>query len=177
LIPILPHSKIQSAYSKNLEVEFVKVSGKQSVLVRTALLWIAGFIALIISNSSIAYGQWLENFGYLGAVKELKGQVREGDDTPIPRANIKITNLATGKVHLIEADKDGCYRKAGLLFGIYKVTVNAQGHNVGEFTVTINTNDSSANAKRYTVVRLSPGCASGNSGVALVGKLSDPSFH
>lgn len=119
--------------------------------------------------------QWLENFGDVGTLKTLQGQVREGDDTPIAYAEIKIINLATLDTLKIIADEKGCYQKKRLAAGNYQFEITAQGHNVTIFIATINAHDKNAQ-KKYAIVRLSLGCASGNWGVTLVDKITDPSF-
>jgi hypothetical protein len=54
---------------------------------------LAVFVTLVINCSSIASGQWVEDFGRIGAVRILKGQVRDGLDAPIPDAKIEIIGI------------------------------------------------------------------------------------
>src|SRR5215472_5709803 len=68
-------------------------------------LRLAVFVTLVINCGSIAYGQWLEHFGHIGAVRTLKGQVRDGLDAPIlhPKIARKIrSNQATSRMRLRE---------------------------------------------------------------------------
>jgi len=139
-------------------------------------LRLAVFVTLIINCGSMAYGQFIESFGHVGAVRIFKGQVRDGSDEPIPHAKVVITRLTTGKIYSTNADGNGCFKKDGLPLGKYRIKVDAIGFNIGEYTVNIN-QYSSAASRKYIAVRLSPGCASGNSGIALVNKIKDPSFQ
>src|SRR5262249_931695 len=137
---------------------------------------LAVFITLVINCGSIAYGEFIESFGHIGAVRTLKGQVRDGIDEPIPNAKIVITRLATGQIYSSNADGNGRFKKDGLPPGKYKMSVGAMGFNISECAVDINQRRLAA-SRKYMVIRLSPGCATGNSGVALVNKITDPSFQ
>ena len=142
----------------------------------TTTLRLAVFVTLVINCGSIAYGEFIEGFGHIGTARTLKGQVRDGSDEPIPQANIEVTRLSTGKIYSIKADGNGCFKKDGVPPGKYRIRVGAVGFNISEYTVNINQHSLAA-LRKYTVVRLSPGCGSGNSGVALVNKINDRSFQ
>jgi hypothetical protein len=139
-------------------------------------LRLAAFVTLVITCGSIAYGQFLEDFGHIGTVRTLTGHVRDGLDSPITHATVTITRLDTGKIYSTRADGNGCFKKVALPSGKYKVRVEARGFNTGEYTVNINQYRSAA-SRKHMAVRLSPGCSSGNSGVELVKKTKDPSFQ
>jgi len=139
-------------------------------------LRLAVFVTLVINSGSTIYGQFLEHFGHIGAVRTLTGQVRDGFDAPIPHAKVTVTRLDTGKIYSTKADGNGCFKKDGLPSGKYRIKVEAIGFNTGEYTVNLN-QYSSAASRKYIAVRLSPGCSSGYSGVALVNEIKDPSFQ
>jgi hypothetical protein len=71
---------------------------------------------------------------------------------------------------VLEADEDGNFIKADLPSGKYKINVRGTGSNIGEFTVRISQGSPSTSSK-YIIVKLSPGCASGDSGLKLVSKI------
>jgi hypothetical protein len=130
----------------------------------------------LLSNGAVVLAEFVENFGHIGTMRVLKGQVRDGLDTPVPDAHIEVKNLSNDETYSIDADDKGVFTKDDLPAGKYEVSVRASLFNIGEYTVRIKPNDSSASNK-VTVIRLSPGCASGNSGVALVSKSSQRSFR
>jgi hypothetical protein len=82
-----------------------KDRNKKPCLTNMAALRLVIFVMLVINCSPIAFGQWVEDFGHICSVSNLKGQVRDGLDEPIPHANIQITSLNTGKTYSIEADE------------------------------------------------------------------------
>ena len=121
-------------------------------------------------GSSVASAQFLEDYGHAGTLRTFKGQVRYSDDSPIPHATLRITNLGNGKDFVIEADEGGNFIKADLPSGKYKINVRGTGSNIGEFTVRISQGGPSTSSK-YIIVKLSPGCASGDSGLKLVSQI------
>lgn len=62
----------------------------------------------------------------------------------------------------VEADENGVFRVKELPTGEYKVKIALSGFNPTEFTINISPYDSAA-SKKFIIVRLSPGCASGGS--------------
>ena len=133
------------------------------------LLAILGMAAL--DNRSVVSAQFLEDFGHIGTLKMFKGQVRDGLDSPIPHATLKIINLKEdADDYAIEADESGNFIKTDLPSGKYRINVLASGFNIGEFTVRIS-QDSLFASEKYIIVKLSPGCSSGDSGVKLVSKI------
>jgi hypothetical protein len=135
------------------------------------LLLLPTIIGLIAFDSrSVASAQFLEDYGHAGTLRTLKGQVRYSDDTPIPHATLRITNLGNGKDYVIEASEGGNFIKADLPSGKYKINVSGTGSNIGEFTVRISQGSPTTSSK-YIIVKLSPGCASGDSGLKLVSKI------
>jgi len=59
------------------------------------LLTVLGLIGF--AGWSAASARFLEDYGYVGVLRMLKGQVRYSDDAPIPGAILTITNLGNGK--------------------------------------------------------------------------------
>ena len=139
------------------------------------IIWQLTICLLLSGSSGVVYGQWLEEFGHVGIVKKLQGQVRNGADEAIPDAIVNVTNTATSQTIEIKADDKGRFKRDNLPRGTYQVRVTARGHNLGEYTIKIDAKDKNA-LNRYTAIRLSPGCASGNSGVSLINKINAPSF-
>jgi hypothetical protein len=123
-----------------------------------------------LTNKVVAYAEFIEDFGHIGTLRTFKGQVRDSGDTPIPHATLSITDLGNDKDYLIEAEEGGNFIKADLPSGKYKISVRGAGSNIGEFTVRIS-QGSPFTSSKYIIVKLSPGCASGDSGVTLVSKI------
>jgi hypothetical protein len=119
---------------------------------------------------SVTSAQFIEHYGHAGSLRTFKGQVRLSDDSPIPHATISITNLGNDKGYLIETDEGGNFIKADLPSGKYRITVRSTGTNIGQFTVRISHGNFLTSSK-YIIVKLSPGCASGDSGLKLVRKI------
>jgi len=132
-------------------------------------------ILSVLASVSVAGAQSMETFGHVGTMRILNAQVRDGLDVPVAGATVDVKNVATSQTYSLDADDRGVFRKDDIPPGKYLVTISAGGFNGAQYTVTIGRKNSSASTK-YTVIRLSPGCASGNSGVALVSKLSQRSF-
>ena len=130
-------------------------------------------LCLSVGNSVLA--GFVEHFGHIGTLRVLKGQVRDGLDDPVPNAEVRIKNLSTDESYLLKADDKGVFRQDDLRSGKYLVSATGSAFNISEFTVRITPNDRNASNK-FAIVRLSPGCASGNSGVKLLGKLTQRSF-
>jgi hypothetical protein len=131
---------------------------------------------LLIGGYTVGLGRFIEDFGKAGTFRALKGQVRDGADTPIPNVTIEAVNLKTEESYCFQADSQGRFEKTGLPAGSYRVTFKSDAFNIGQLSVRISRLNFLASTK-YLVVRLSPGCATGNSGVATVKKLSSPSFE
>ena len=144
-----------------------RTSASKSILVRACFL-----ACLLAASARAASAQFVESFGSAGTIKTFQGQVRDLLDAPISSAEITITNVASKVSYSLTADENGAFRKQNLPPGEYEVRVHGFGFNFGEYTVKIDLSGS----KRYVITRLSPGCASGNSGVALVKRLKDRSF-
>jgi len=136
-------------------------------------------LALTVAVGLIAvttvYAEFVETFGHIGTMRVLKGQVRDGLDVPVPNAQLRIKALENDESYFVTADERGVFTKNDLPSGKYLVSVSASAFNISEYTVRIKHGSGASN--KYTVVRLSPGCASGNSGVKLVSKLTDRSFR
>jgi hypothetical protein len=128
---------------------------------------------LWVANS--AFAVFVENFGHIGTIRVLKGQVRDSLDELVPNAEVRIKNVSTEESYLLTADEKGVFRKDDLRSGKYLVSATDSAFNISEFTVRITPNDPDASNK-FAIVRLSPGCASGNSGVKLLSKLTQRSF-
>jgi len=124
----------------------------------------------VLDGGGIASAQFLLEFGHAGTLRMLKGQVRYSDDTPIPHATLSISDLGNDKDYVVEADEEGNFIKPYLHSGKYKIRVRGAGSNIGEFTVRISQGSPSTPGK-YLIVKLSPGCASGDSGLQLVSKI------
>jgi len=76
---------------------------------------------------------------------------------------------------VIEADEGGNFVKADLPSGKYKIKVSGTDSNIGKFTVRIS-HGSPFTSSKYIIVKLSPGCASGDSGLKLVSKINKQSL-
>ena len=132
-------------------------------------------VALCLSVRNSAFAEFVEHFGHIGTLRVLKGQVRDGLDDPVPNAEVRIKNLSKDESYLLTADEKGVFRQDELRSGKYLVSATGSAFNISEFTVRITPNDRNASNK-FAIVRLSPGCASGNSGVKLLRKLTQRSF-
>jgi hypothetical protein len=142
---------------------------KESLRVVLSLLIVSGFAAF--AGPGVAYAEFTEDYGHAGVLKTFKGQVRISDDSPIPGATLTITRLRNGQDYSIETDEYGNFRKADLPSGKYKIVVSSTSTNIGEFTVSISQGSPNTSSK-YIIVKLSPGCASGDSGLQLVSKIN-----
>jgi hypothetical protein len=142
---------------------------------RRLLIVISACVITTICLTPNVFGKFIEDFGHVGAVKIFKGQVRDGDDKPTSGATLSMSNVKTGKSYSIEADENGDFRKSSLPNGKYKVRVEASWSNITEYTVEISNRPKALS--KFIIVRLSPGCASGNSGVALVRRRNQRSFQ
>lgn len=142
---------------------------------RTVSLFKLFVLILVFAGASQAFGggtlQFTEDFGNAGTFKIFRGQVRFADDAEIGYANLTVTNLKNGQVYEIEADEDGNFIKGDLPSGKYRIRVHGPGTNTGDFTLRISHGGPSASA-RFIIVKLSPGCASGDSGLKLVNKVT-----
>jgi len=133
-------------------------------------------IVVGVFRDNSVYAGFVESFGHIGTMRVLKGQVRDGLDVVVPNARVNVKAVENDTTYDVSADERGVFRKHDLPPGKYLVSVSASGFNVSEYTVRIEPNGF-ASSNKFTIVRLSPGCASGNSGVKLVSKLSGRSFH
>ena len=133
---------------------------KKQILIKFFLILLF-VVGTILSNGAVTYGQMvLENYGNIGTLKTFKGQVRDAAEDLIPLAQIELTNLDSKKEYSIEADENASFLGTKLPSGKYKIRIRMSGFNQTEFTVTLSSRNSSA-SKKYIVIRLSPGCASG----------------
>ena len=139
-------------------------------LSRVLLLLLTVFGLTALDGPGMASATFHEDYGHAGTFKALKGRVVFSDDTPIPDATLTITRLGSDKRYVIEADGDGNFVKADLPSGKYKIYVSGYGSNSAEFTVRISQGSPSTSSK-YIIVKLSPGCASGDSGLKFVSKI------
>ncbi|MFN2493276.1 MAG: carboxypeptidase-like regulatory domain-containing protein [Pyrinomonadaceae bacterium] len=141
------------------------------------LLFPVFVVALVLHfNALPAVAQFIENFGHAGHMRTLKGQIRDGLDNPIPSARLHIKRLSDDKLYSTDGDEKGIFQKDDLPSGKYEVLVWASGFNIGKYTLDVDSNGKNASEK-YSIIRLSPGCASGNSGLVLVKSLDQPSFR
>ena len=139
------------------------------LLARVLLLLLTVSAMPALDARAIASAQFLLNFGHAGTLRTLKGQVRYSDDTPIPHATLSISEVGNEKDYVIEADEGGNFIKPYLPSGKYKIRVRGEGSNIGEFTVRIS-QGSPATSSKFMIIKLSPGCASGDASVKLAGK-------
>ena len=137
---------------------------KTSIVLRALFL-----AALLAVGARAASAQFTEDFGKVGTVHKFQGQIRDSLDAPVFGAVITIKNVSTNDTHELIADENGVFRTSKLPRGEYAVRVRATGFNFADYVVNIDP----AGSKMYVVTRLSPGCASGDSGVALVKRLKD----
>jgi carboxypeptidase family protein len=145
----------------------------RGALVSRSTIVRACFLAcLFVASTQSAAAQFLETFGNAGTIRVLQGQIRDGLDQPVSNADITITHVASQKIYELTADENGVFRKQNLPRGEYEVRIHATGFNLAEYTVKI----APSGSKMFVIARLSPGCGSGNSGVALVKRLKDRSF-
>jgi hypothetical protein len=135
-----------------------------------SLLFYIGGVSVAI-GSTVSAGKFIEDFGDVGTLRSFRGQVRDSADNPVPRARFRILSLTTKNVFEIQADKDGRFEKRDLPSDKYRVEVDADAYNIGEYKLKISRFGLFASGKRI-LVRLSPGCASGPSGVTLVRKIN-----
>jgi hypothetical protein len=63
--------------------------------------------------------------------------VRAASGTPLPNAQINVTNTASGDAETLTPNQDGSYRVANLEAGTYQVTASAPGFAQATITVTI----------------------------------------
>ncbi len=76
-------------------------------------------LALLLLSASLLHAQY-ENGSVLGTIRDTSGSA-------IPRAEITITNTATGISNQTKTDSDGNYDVPELRVGVYSVTANAPG--------------------------------------------------
>jgi hypothetical protein len=143
---------------------------RTSLLVRGFVLSLAVLGMSEFDKRAVSSAQFLEDFGHIGTLKMVKGQVRDSIDTPIPHATLRITNLGNDGDYVVTADESGNFIKPDLPSGKYRIRVEASASNIAEFTARISQGSPFTSGK-YLIVKLSPGCASGDSGVSLVSKL------
>ena len=146
---------------------------RKQILVRAFLLLLALLGMSSLPNRAAIPLRFIEDYGHVGTIKMLKGQVRDSADIPIPQATVSISNLGKDRNYVIESDENGNFLKYDLPSGKYKIRIDHPAHNIGEFTVRISQGSPFTSGK-YMIVKLSPGCASGDSGVKLVSKIEKP---
>src|ERR1700687_1803880 len=86
---------------------------------RTLAVWIFAIAAISILGAGQAYAQ------VSGAT--LKGAVTDPTGASVPKAQVSITDLATGIIHNVPTDAAGTYAAANLRPGDYQVRVTATG--------------------------------------------------
>lgn len=129
---------------------------------------VSGVTAL--EGPGAASASFHEDYGHAGIFRALKGRVVFSDDTPVPRATLTISKPGSDQRYVTEADGDGNFVKADLPSGKYKIDVRGSGANSAEFTVRISQGGPTTSSN-YIIVKLSPGCASGDSGLKSVSKI------
>lgn len=155
--------------------QIMKNKGKILAGSKPIAFWLIVSLAFIANSRTVVFGEFIEDFGHIGSVRKFKGQVRDGLDVPIPKASLQLTNLSNGEIRSVDADEKGQFSEDEVSSGKYRVRVTGNGFNIAEYTVKISRGNPFASTK-YIVIRLSPGCATGNSGIALVRKANQPSF-
>lgn len=139
---------------------------------RVLILLLAVLSVSVFDSRSISAAQFALDFGHAGTFRILKGQVRFSDDFPIAHATLSITKLGIDKEYVIETDEDGNFIKADLPSGKYNIRVRGTGTNIGQFTMRISQGGPYTSSK-YIIIKLSPGCASGDAGLKTVSKIKN----
>ncbi len=129
------------------------------------------FLILLFGFSSkLSYGQFIEDFGNQGTFKVVRGQIQDGAETSVTTAVILATNVNTKKEFRSESDKNGNFKFVKLPSGKYTFRVEAVGFNITEFSLSLNSKNSKA-LRKFIIIGLSPGCASGGFGIMLADKI------
>ncbi|MBI4750558.1 MAG: hypothetical protein HY774_18905 [Acidobacteria bacterium] len=64
-------------------------------------LWIGGMILCLFIGNRVVYSSELHEFGHIGTVRMLKGQVRDPSDEPLADAMLELPNQETGSVLIL----------------------------------------------------------------------------
>jgi hypothetical protein len=86
-----------------------------------SLRGLAGVLALFLISGAAASAQTV--YG------SIVGNVADSSGSPIPAANVKLTNLGTNELKPAQTDPNGNYTFVNLLPGIYSITVEKDGFN------------------------------------------------
>jgi len=147
----------------------MKPTTRMQLFARVPLLMLTVLVVSALDERGVVSAQFVENFGHIGTLKMVKGQVTDSI-RPVSGATLYITNVANESNYVITVNEDGNFIKPDLPSGKYRIRVEASGFNFGEFTVRVSRGSPSTRGK-FMVISLSPGCASGDSGVSLVSKI------
>lgn len=90
-------------------------------------LWLGGMILCLFIGNRVVYSSELHEFGHIGTVRTLKGQVRDPADEPLAGAMLELANQETQKEYSIQCKKDGRFNQKHLPGGTYEVKVMADG--------------------------------------------------
>lgn len=145
----------------------MKPPTRMNLFAKVLLLSLTLLIVCVLDQRSVVSAQFIEDFGHIGTLKMVKGQVRDSISSPVSHATLRIINVVNETNYVISANEDGNFIKPDLPSGKYRIRVEASGFNIGEFTVTLSRGRLSA-ARKFMIIKLSPGCASGDPGVSLV---------
>lgn len=147
----------------------MKRATRWHLLAKVLLLSLTFLIMAALDKRAVASAQFVEDFGHIGTLKIAKGQVRVSINTPVPHATLRIMNVENDRNYVIAANENGNFIKPDLPSGKYRIRVEASGFNIAEFTVSVTRR--SPTPGKFLVIKLSPGCASGDPGVSLVSKI------
>ncbi|MEP6902931.1 MAG: carboxypeptidase-like regulatory domain-containing protein [Actinomycetota bacterium] len=135
---------------------------RKNQLILKSLFILLLVVGAILTSSTYSFGQFLEDYGNIGTLKTFKGQVRDAAEGLVPVATVQFRNINSEEFQTFEADENGIFSVKGLPSGEYKVRVEMSGFNITEFTVKVSPRSSTA-SRKFVIIRLSPGCASGGS--------------
>ena len=86
---------------------------------RSALLRLGATLILLVAPLQLLHAQY-DNGSLVGTIRDASGAA-------IPKANVTITNSATGVTYAVKTDEGGNYDVPELRVGVYSVTANATG--------------------------------------------------
>jgi len=152
---------VASCGERNPAINFMKFTMRKQPFIKPFIVFLF-VVVTILAGGTNSFGQFVEDYGNIGTLKTFKGQVRDAADGLVPCATVQFTNLLSETQQTVEADENGIFKVKDLPTGEYKVKVERSGFNITEFTVKISPYESTA-SKKFIIIRLSPGCASGGS--------------